>query len=156
MTLVGMKVVGSYIDAAEVAKLVRKDLKEHFPAIKFSVRLDRYAGGSSINVDWTDGATRAAVEAVAGKYHGCDFDGMQDLETYNGRPYGNHYIFFNRNYSDAVYLNAAKKVMKDWGEQVNLEGTIDQVKCRLNSVRVKNADTWATDLIYRELNEAAF
>lgn len=34
-----------YLDIAEVAKLVRKDLKEAFPDYKFSVRIERFAHG---------------------------------------------------------------------------------------------------------------
>ena len=42
------------IDTKEMAKLVRKELKTHFPRHKFSVRIERYSMGSSINVTWTD------------------------------------------------------------------------------------------------------
>jgi conjugative element/phage-associated large polyvalent protein len=43
------------IDTKDVAKLVRKELKTHFPRHKFSVRIERYSMGSSINVTWIDG-----------------------------------------------------------------------------------------------------
>ena len=43
------------IDTKEVAKLVRRELQTHFPHHKFSVRIERYSMGSSINVTWIDG-----------------------------------------------------------------------------------------------------
>jgi len=69
-----------YIDVAEVAKLIRKHLKKNFAGVKFSVRISRYAGGSSINVGWTDGPTQAEVEKVTGPFQGSRFDGMIDLQ----------------------------------------------------------------------------
>lgn len=39
------------LDIKDVAKLVRKDLKEAFPTYKFSVRIERYAGGQSISLE---------------------------------------------------------------------------------------------------------
>lgn len=73
-----------WIDTAEVAKLIRKALKrefgESFPGTKFSVRSERYSGGSSVNVGWTDGPTTYAVDKVIGVYSGADFDGMVDLK----------------------------------------------------------------------------
>lgn len=38
------------LDIAEIAKLVRKDIKEQFPELKTSVRIERYAGGQSMSV----------------------------------------------------------------------------------------------------------
>ncbi|HEY2763900.1 MAG TPA: LPD29 domain-containing protein [Pseudonocardiaceae bacterium] len=67
-----------YIDTAEVAKLLRPFLKRGFPAVKFSVRIERYAGGSSVNVFWTDGPTVDQVEAVANGFRGGRFEGMTD------------------------------------------------------------------------------
>lgn len=68
-----------YIDTADVAKLIRHQLAQRFPAVKFSVRLKRYAGGSSINVYWVDGPTGKQVEEVTRNYEGRRFDGMIDL-----------------------------------------------------------------------------
>lgn len=69
------------LDTPEVAKLVRKDLRQHFPGVKFSVRSRSYAGGSSIDVRWTDGPKPGDVNAVVNRYQGADFDGMIDLKV---------------------------------------------------------------------------
>lgn len=69
----------AYLSCAETAKLVRTALKKAFPTIKFSVRSSVYAGGASIDVDWTDGPCTKAVEQVASVYAGGEFDGMIDM-----------------------------------------------------------------------------
>lgn len=75
-----------YIDVAETAKLIRKQLKAKFPAVKFGVRSQRYAGGSSIDIDWTDGPTGKAVDSVVKPFCGGRFDGMIDM-AYNVDSY---------------------------------------------------------------------
>lgn len=68
-----------YIDTAVGAKMIRKQLRLTFPGQKFSVRIDRYAGGSSTSVRWTDGPTVDEVEAITSGFAGGRFDGMIDL-----------------------------------------------------------------------------
>jgi hypothetical protein len=97
-----------HIPTTDCAKLIRRDLKAHFPGTKFSVKCHKYAGGSSIDVSWYDGARVADVQKIARRYEGASFDGMQDLKTYNrslvvneqGQPeeigYGVDYIHCNR------------------------------------------------------------
>ena len=77
-----------YISVTETAKLVRAALKKQFPTIKFSVRSDRYAGGASIDVRWTDGPTTAQVDPIIKAYEGGDFDGSIDMATSQS-----HYLF---------------------------------------------------------------
>ena len=72
----------SYISVTDTAKLVRKALKGAFPGTKFSVRSEKYAGGASIHVGWTDGPTTREVDKVVGVFAGADFDGMVDLKVY--------------------------------------------------------------------------
>lgn len=67
-----------YIDTAEVAKMLRPFLKREFPGVKFSVRIERYAGGSSVDVFWTDGPTVDQVEKVSNGFRGGRFEGMTD------------------------------------------------------------------------------
>lgn len=38
------------LDIVEIAKLVRKDLREQLPALRRSVRIERFAGGQAIDV----------------------------------------------------------------------------------------------------------
>lgn len=69
-----------YISTTDTAKLIRMALKATFPGVKFSVRSDKYAGGSSIHVAWVDGPTQREVEAITGPFAGADFDGMIDMK----------------------------------------------------------------------------
>ena len=68
----------TYLTCAETAKLIRKDLKQAFPGVKFSVRSNTYAGGASIDVGWTDGPTTGQVQKVTSIYESRGFDGMVD------------------------------------------------------------------------------
>jgi hypothetical protein len=95
-----------YLTKAETATLVRESLKKQFPTVKFSVSCSR---GSVVNVRWEDGPTTKAVERVAKKFEGADFDGMQDLKTYkdstlNGERvhFGADYVFCSRTFSRAL------------------------------------------------------
>jgi hypothetical protein len=98
-----------YVSAADTSKLIRKDLKAAFPAVKFSVTTKTYSGGASARVRWTDGPTSKQVDAVVGKYEGESFDGMIDLATtiYETLPdgtqrnWGTDYVFTERRHSEA-------------------------------------------------------
>lgn len=101
-----------YISCANTAKLIRKALKEAFPATKFSVRSDTYAGGASIRVTWNDGPTSKSVEAVACRFQGGYFDGMTDYKgghthQFQGREvhFGADFVFCNRTVTDAHMAN---------------------------------------------------
>jgi hypothetical protein len=68
------------ISVTDTAKLIRTQLKMNFPGIKFSVRSDKYAGGASIDISWTDGPLAKQVDAIVNGYRGGGFDGMIDLK----------------------------------------------------------------------------
>jgi len=89
------------IDTKDVAKLVRDELKTHFPHHKFSVRIERYSMGSSINVTWIDGPMVKDVEKIAGHFHG-------------SKLYSNEFIFFNRSYSEKLFAGMVMR-MKNIG-----------------------------------------
>jgi len=69
--------------ASQTAKEIRKELKKNFPETKFSVRSKTFAGGDSVNVDWTDGVTEDQVNEIIKKYQEGHFDGMRDLYEYS-------------------------------------------------------------------------
>lgn len=110
-----MEVTARRLDTVEVAKEIRKVLKAEFPGQKFSVRSSRYSGGSSIDVNWTDGPTTKQVDAVVKRFQGADFNGMIDLKEYRDPVllanadgsyeevrYGVDYVMTQRRYSDTV------------------------------------------------------
>lgn len=94
-----------YIDVAETAKIIRTRLKSQFPETKFSVKSKRYAGGSSISIDWKDGAALQAVEEAIAIFQGKSFDGMNDITQYHKVDWVGeqvcfpHYVNCHRTYS---------------------------------------------------------
>ncbi len=67
------------LSCSETAKIIRKALNCTFPGHKFSVRSRSYAGGASIDINWTDGPTTKEVEAITHQFESRGFDGMIDL-----------------------------------------------------------------------------
>ena len=113
------------ISCADTAKLVRAALKAAFPTVKFSVRSKTYSGGASIDIGWTDGPTEHDVMAVAKRFQGATFDGMQDLKTHhtselNGEQvwFGADYIFGNRSYTLDFLRRRAASVARKYGVEV--------------------------------------
>ena len=72
--------MSEYISVTSTAKLIRVALKKAFPAVKFSVRSDSYAGGASIRVKWLDGPLAKEVEKVVKSYSSGGFDGSIDMK----------------------------------------------------------------------------
>lgn len=100
------------------AKNIRILLKKHFPGVKFSVRMRDY---NAIYVSWTDGATKAAVEAIIDHFQEGNFNGMEDIYEYNdcvfNRVYGGvKYLFCDRSHSDELIAEAIAKLRSRFGE----------------------------------------
>ena len=74
--------MSDYLSVVDTAKLIRVQLKKHFPTVKFSVRSDSYSMGASIDIHWTDGPTEKDVQKIVGPFAGSGFDGMIDLKYY--------------------------------------------------------------------------
>lgn len=114
----------TYLSCAETAKLLRAALKKSFPGIKFSVRSHVYAGGASINVDWTDGPPDGAVNEVAQRFAGASFDGMIDLKSYHSSEledgtvvhHGADFVFTHREISPATQAQATEIALKNLDE----------------------------------------
>ena len=73
-----------WVDVVDVAKLVRARLRAKVPGVRFRVTSDRYSGGASVDVGWTDGPSESDVKAEIGAYAGCGFDGMTDSRYHVG------------------------------------------------------------------------
>lgn len=70
------------ISVTETAKLIRAALKRAFPGVRFSIRSERYAGGASVDVEWSGTPPRRQVMEIARSYQGKNFDGMIDGSVY--------------------------------------------------------------------------
>lgn len=64
------------------AKNMRTEFKAKFPGVKFSVNARRFAGGDSIDVEWTGGPQIEEVREITRKYEEGRFDGMTDSYDY--------------------------------------------------------------------------
>lgn len=106
----------------EAAKNLRKDLKKHFPGVKFSVRSDY----SSVNVTWVDGPTRAMVEEIANRYQCGSFNGMEDIYEYSNSPFttlfgGAQYVFCSRTLSEKLEAATFEKLRRRFPNAPTLE-----------------------------------
>jgi hypothetical protein len=129
-----------YLDGTVSAKIIRLTLAEKFPATKFQIKTRKYAGGCSIDIDWTDGPNTAAIEAAIMNLEGSSFDGMNDLKTNNRHtitPEGifkggviregefevgmmADYIFPNRHNSDKAVTAALAQLATEYGHIYSL------------------------------------
>ena len=117
----------------ETAVLVRQALKAAYPGILFRVRSNRYIGGASIRVTWTDGPAVATVEPLLDRYRRSDFNlGNDDRTTYREPGllafpdqsvvevrYGADFVTANRMMSDAYYAQLGAVAAGLVGEDVD-------------------------------------
>lgn len=98
------------------ARNIRRELKDKFPGVKFSVRSKGYSGGNDIRVGWIDGPTLKAVQSITNKYEEGQFDGMTDSYNYDNRNSwvdvfgGTKYLFTERSYSDTHIQRALDNI----------------------------------------------
>ena len=141
-----------YIDVVDVAKIVRKNLKTKFPGQKFKVRSDRYSGGSSIYVEWTDGASQKAVEEMLRQYEGKTFDGMIDLASFIEHEkddklyqYGSDYVSASRTITEDMMTRIATDLAEVLG--VEMAGIYSMDKTQIISSDM-GALRWC-DIVHR-------
>jgi hypothetical protein len=153
-----------YVSTTDTAKLIRADLKATFPAIKFSVRSNSYANGSSIDVRWTDGPTGETVNAAIRKYEGASFDGMTDMKSYvdhtdeqgNQIHYGADYVFCRRDYSEGFLRQMMAHVTAYWYWNEDPQYEIipatkwSSAYVRTNNRNARCGDQWANDWFHRQ------
>lgn len=117
------------INTVDTAKLIRKALKESFPGVKFSVRSEKYAGGSSVHVNWTDGPNEKQVNAVAKVFEGSYFDGMTDykgslrqmMDSKEVR-FGPDFVFVSREHSRDMVAKAIESVYRKYRADFEASG----------------------------------
>jgi len=137
---------------------LRIELKKAFPAVKFSVRMDSYG---SVRIGWTDGPTQSEVEALAAKYKGGTFDGMEDLYRHEKSPWtavfgGAKYVFPSRATSLSLLEKAIEALFSECPEDF-------QGVARPSAEEFKNGDCYRVDvcgenlqtLIHRKLGALA-
>jgi len=69
-------------ESAKASQKIKNILKKEYPSIKFSVRSDNYANGSSVDVSWVDGVPEADLDSFLNQFQYGSFDGMTDCYNY--------------------------------------------------------------------------
>jgi hypothetical protein len=116
-----------WVDAADVAKIIRSILKEHFGQTKFSVRTRKYAGGASIDVGWWDGPTEDEVNYRIKHLQAVSHMDISDYvhrknTVHDGKVFhsGASHIFCKRKHSRAFLTECAKEVIAEWGIEYDI------------------------------------
>lgn len=117
--------MADYISVTDTAKIIRGELKKHFPGVIFRVRSSSYSMGASIDISWTDGPTSKEVRVITNQFNGSIFDGMTDMKSsryaqWEGREvrWGSDYVFPTRKYSKQFYRQVAERICKEYGVPV--------------------------------------
>jgi hypothetical protein len=137
---------------AETAKAIRKELKLAFPLVKFSVTSDRFAGGNSVHINWTNGPTSGQVQDLTWKYQYGNFNGMEDIYEYtnsrNDIPQVK-YVQWSRNLSESIQEECFKELQKShkWFDRLfSLDETSENL--------MREWDCWtARNFVYRVLSK---
>jgi Large polyvalent protein associated domain 29 len=88
---INKKLSGYKTEAAHVASIIRRELKDKFPGIKFSVTSDTFSMGDSVRISFDKGRNApacTAVEAVVKKHQAGKFNGMEDIYEYTNKTGG--------------------------------------------------------------------
>ena len=116
-----------YLGPTATAALLRKILRNAFPATRFSVTTRRGSGVSSVTVRYTDGPTFDRVNKIAAAFTSGSFDGMTDSFDYrtgtdrlilvDGITYerGTRYVSVDRDLSTETQRRAAAQVARYFG-----------------------------------------
>ncbi len=147
--------MAQYIDAAEVARMIRKTLKIEFPSQKFYVRTSKYSMGASVNIKWQDGPTTKQVDDIVKFYEGSHFDGMIDLKTnvYHTTEAGEqiHYmsdhVFTDRKLSADHVRPFADWVVTNYALHTDVHSTGE---------RIEDYDYQLTSSVWDKLEDAGF
>lgn len=81
---------------AQVAKLIRAELKIKYPRVNFSVRSESFAGGNSVSIRYDKGKDTPPekdVNATVKKYQAGYFDGMTDCYMHDKNQTGPTVMF---------------------------------------------------------------
>jgi hypothetical protein len=132
--------------AAEAAKAIKAELKKVYPNVKFSVRSDNFAGGNSVDIDYTDGPKIEEIEAITDKYQYGHFNGMIDLYEYSNRrsdiPQAK-FVTVSRSMSETTKQTLIEKLSKIW-QGFNYEGYVE------------SAGLYGYNVIYSEFVKMSF
>ena len=102
---------------AEVADNMRKELRQLWPSVKFSVRYKSFSGGDEIFIKYEDGPRVEDVKSVANKYQDHDADESGDYWDYMPSAFnkvfgGVSFVMVERNFKPETLATAAEFVAR--------------------------------------------
>lgn len=107
------------------AENLRRELREAFPDMKFSIRYKSFSGGDAIHIRYTDGMSQDKVERIARKYayDGSNCDLMTDYFEYDRTPFneifgGAKFVSVCREMSEATRARLTAEVSERFPELV--------------------------------------
>lgn len=128
---------------AQVAKLIRKKLKEKFPSIKFTVRSRSFTGGNDVRISYDNAVPSKDIEKITNKYAAGSFDGMTDMYNYNYDKTGPtaKYIFVERHITNDIWEKTKIYIAERYGikDITDEQEWFDKFGC------------WSSAAIHREL-----
>lgn len=138
--------------AACAAKLIRQELKNAFPHIKFRVKSETYSMGNSVWVYWENGITIQEVNKIIDKYQKGHFNGMEDIYEYSNvnenLPQVKH-TFCERTITENFYNQAFEYVRYSWKCFKNIKD-IDEGSEEIRSTHTCwTARNWLYRLLYK-------
>ena len=128
---------------ASVAQTIRKELKEKYPNIKFSVSSRSYAGGNSVDIYYTNGVPSDEIRKLVNKYESGHFDGMTDCYNYHS----------NRDYPTTKFVQVSRTVTNEIREKTKIKIAKEFGIKDINNDQEwwEKFQAWPDNVVYREL-----
>ncbi len=121
--------VSDRCDTKTIHANIRKDLKKHFPLVKFSVRGDYH----TVNIEWTDGVRLDDVNKLLLKFKSGTVDSHTDIFEFIRSSFielfgGKKYIICKRHFSDRSIENAIAIVKNRYNELNQVKITVEEFR----------------------------
>ena len=79
-------------ESAQVARIIRNELKARFPGVKFSVKSSIFSGGDSVDISYVMEnrfyPTEKTIYSIVNKYQAGTFNGSEDVYEYTNKTEG--------------------------------------------------------------------
>lgn len=148
---------------AEAAKLIRKDLKEAFPTIKFKVTSQSFSMGDSVDVRYVDGPTTKQVDEIIRKYQYGSFNGMEDIyEHTNKQDFPqSKYVHSQRTLTWGASKYTADRIKEKYGIEIPIRKEFSEyegfdVARSEKNVWLENHNCWNNNFLNRICHETDF
>lgn len=135
-------------EAAQVAALIKAELKAKFPTVVFSVKSQSYSGGDSVDVRYTATKTTPklkTIEAICSKFKAGHFNGMEDIYEYTNKGTGPSakYIFVTPD-TASLRVEVLPELLASWG--------LTEEEFKNDSAVMKRCGQWPDTLLYQFLS----